>query len=474
MTGALTIARDELRYWMRSRLAVSVLAVGLLLTLVSVVLTGARMADAAHERQHLQDEARETFLAQPDRHPHRMVHYGHYVFRAPPPLSAIDPGVDAFTGTSIFLEGHRQNTAMFAERRQSAGLAAFGDLTPAFALQTLAPLLIILVGFASVAREREARTLDLLTAQGVPMLTIVAGKALALAAAAGLTLTPLAIGAFMAGEGFAVTTLFVAGYALYLAVWAVATVLVSAIVTQPNAGLACLLGVWGAIVVLSPRIASSTAASVVDAPGKIETDFAMHAAMKAVGDGHNAADPAFEKLKANLLAQYNVDKVEDLPINFRGVVAGEAEAKLTDVMNEFAERRMTTEMTQANVAKGFAVVSPLLAVRDLSTKLAGVDLETHHRFLREAERVRFDFVQGLNKVHAEGLSFADDVRRSSDPAAEKRTRVSAENWRALEDFRFKPASANARISRAMGPLAILVLWVGLLVGACVVVGRRAA
>ncbi|MEM9704576.1 MAG: DUF3526 domain-containing protein [Pseudomonadota bacterium] len=472
MKHILTIANDEIRYWRRSKLAVGVLAVGVMLTLASLLLTNARMAEAAHKRAELQTEAHDTFLAQPARHPHRMVHYGHYVFRTPPPLSAIDPGVDAVTGTSIFLEGHRQNTAMFAERRQSAGLAVFGDLTPAFCLQVLAPLLLILVGFASVAREREARTLDLLTAQGVSLQSMVFGKAIALMAVGAVMIAPLAIAALLSGESFAIASLFSAGYGLYLIAWCSLTVFVSAQVKQPNMSLALLFGVWALVVVLTPRIASSTAATVVDAPGKIATDFAMFTALREVGDGHNAADPAFQKLRANLLAQYNVDSVEELPINIRGVVAGEAEAQLTDVMNDFADRRMQNEAAQANVARQFAWISPLLAIRNLSATLAGVDLETHHRFLREAERVRFDFVQGLNKVHAEVLTYKDDMRRSSDPAAEKRTRVSAENWKVLEDFRFEPASAVERIKRAFSPLSILLLWIGAIIALITTVKRR--
>jgi len=60
-----------------------------------------------------------------------MVHYGHYVFRAPPPLAMFDPGVDAVTGQSLFLEGHRQNSAMFADARAEARTGGFGALTPA-------------------------------------------------------------------------------------------------------------------------------------------------------------------------------------------------------------------------------------------------------------------------------------------------------------------------------------------------------
>ena len=121
----------------------------------------------SHERLHLQEQSEETFLSQPDRHPHRMVHYGHYVFRAPPPLALFDPGVDAVTGQSLFLEGHRQNSAMFADARAEARTGGFGTLSPAKIYHLFLPLLIIALGHAVILRERETRTLGPLLSQGV-------------------------------------------------------------------------------------------------------------------------------------------------------------------------------------------------------------------------------------------------------------------------------------------------------------------
>ena len=108
---AYAIARDEWRYWRRSKLGVISSIVVLLLTAASLVSTATRIETERTTRDTFQT-AVETFTNQPARHPHRMVHYGHYVFRVPPPLSVIEPGVDAYTGTVMFLEGHRQNSAV--------------------------------------------------------------------------------------------------------------------------------------------------------------------------------------------------------------------------------------------------------------------------------------------------------------------------------------------------------------------------
>jgi len=157
----------------------------------------------------------------------------------------------------------------------------------------------------------------------------------------------------------------------------------------------------------------------------------MNDDLRKLGDGHNAADPAFAKLRANLLAQYNVDKVEDLPVNFRGVVASNSEADLTETLNLYAEKRMQRESAQAAHLSTYRWLSPYLAISGASRNLAGTDLDTHHRFLREAEVVRYDFVQGLNKAHIEDLSYIDDINRNNGEEGWKRARVDATTWQVL-------------------------------------------
>ena len=53
----------------------------------------------------------------------------------------------------------------------------------------------------------------------------------------------------------------------------------------------------------------------------------MQADLRKLGDGHDASDPAFEALKQRLLAEHGVDSVEELPMNFRGVVSEYNEAQ---------------------------------------------------------------------------------------------------------------------------------------------------
>lgn len=475
MNNIFAIAREESRLWLRSRLALGTLLIFALLLGAVSIATSLRMSEEHRERSEQQALAEETFLSQPDRHPHRMVHYGHYVFRMPPPLAMIDPGVDAVTGQSIFLEAHRQNSAMFADARAGADLGSFHGLNAALVYQLFVPLLLIVIGHGAFIREREENTLAPLLAQGVTGNELYAGKWIALAGVTLALLLPLAIvsaAAVARGESLLASLGVIGIYALYLFVWCGLILLVSAMVRSRALSLGILALFWLASALIVPRVAVESASSAMPAPGKIETDLRMQAELREVGDGHNAGAPQFQQLRANLLIQYDVERVEDLPVNFRGVVSEVAEADVTEVMNRFAEERMDLETRQARFAESFGWLSPVVAVSAGSRALSGTDLATHHRFLREAEDVRFDFVQGLNRVHVEQLAYNDDIDRSINEEANRRTRMSAENWNVLDEFSFRPAAADERLARAGAPLGMLSAWLLLLTAGGVRTARR--
>ena len=469
------IAREEWRLWLRSRLALCTLLIFALLVTSTGVATALRMNSEHRERTEQQAVAEETFLSQPDRHPHRMVHYGHYVFRVPPPLAMIDPGVDSVTGQSIFLEGHRQNTAMFADARASVELGGFGVLTAALVYQLFLPLLLIAIGHGLIIREREENTLAPLLAQGVSGVELYAAKGIALAGIAVALLLPLAVmSAAAIGRGAApLASVGVTGlYALYVLVWCSLILLVSTRVRSRSLAVGVLTLFWLVAALIVPRIAVESSSAGIPTLSKLETDLSMQAEQRDVGDGHNAGAPAFRQLQANLLAQYGVKRVEDLPVNFRGVVFEMAEADVPEVMNKYAEQRMALEGGQARFAASFGWLSPVVAVSAGSRALSGTDLATHHRFLRDAEAVRIDFVQSLNRAHAEQVAHVDDINRSVDFESEQRTRISARNWNALDEFSFQPAAAGERLARAGTPMAMLFAWVLVLTAGGILAARK--
>lgn len=476
MTKALVIAGAELRLMLRSRLALIGLATLLLLSGIAAVTSATQMAVAGQARATAQVATDEQFKAQPNRHPHRMVHYGTYALRPVGPLAGFDPGVDSFTGTVLFLEGHRQNSATFGAARESSDLVRFGQLTPAFVLQTLAPLLLVFLGFATVARERESGSLRTLLAHGAGAGPILVGKALALAGVALLALLPalVALGwAAMRHPGEAgVAALTALAYAAYMLIWVLGTVAVSALARGPQGALVTLIAAWALVVVLVPRAAAGWASVAAPLPSRVDTELAIATDLRRIGDSHNPNDPHFAAFKAKLLKQYGVTRTEDLPFNYRGVLGQEGERLTSQLFKEYAARADAIQTAQSTRLASMGVLSPALAVRRASMVGAATDLGTHQAFMNAAEAYRYDLVQRLNGLQASAVSSADDGARSRDPIAEQRTRISADFWKTMPQFSFAAPDPAARRAAMLPALALLAVWLVAATGLMMIAKRR--
>lgn len=474
MSAISLIARDELRLMRRNRVAVVAFALLILLTLAAALISWSHQRSIADTRARFQAQAADAFEAQPDRHPHRMVHFGNFIFRPLGPLAAFDPGVDAFTGNSMFLEGHRQNSANFGDVRQSSLLVRFGQLTPAFVLQIIAPLLLIFLGYGAVARERERGTLRQMLAQGVSSRALVMGKLLALAGVAALVGLPAMIAFLLiAGQPGALAgpmLVIALGYAAYLTLWAILVILMSALARRGRDALLGLLALWALLVILLPRIAPDIAAHAYALPTRLETDIAIAHDLQRLGDSHNPDDPFFKAFREQTLRRYGVARVEDLPVNYKGLLALEGEKLTSRLFDDYANRSFAIQKAQSGLNDGFGFVSPAIALRRLSMAAAGTDLAGHRRFLTQAEAYRYHMVQRLNRLQADAVRFADDT--ASDADADRRKRISAQNWRQIPQFRFRAASASELVMASLPGLGLLLAWLILAVLALLPVARH--
>jgi ABC-2 type transport system permease protein len=461
------VAREEWRALARNRVSV-VAGVILAALLVSAAVLGVEQRNAiAAARERHQASSDRQFDAQPDRHPHRMVHYGQFVFRPLSALAFFDRGVDSFTGHTVFLEGHRQNSANFSEARQSSLLLRFGELTPAFVLQTLAPLLVIFLAYGAVAGERERGTLRLMAAQGLAPGQMLMGKLAAHGGLVGMILAPAAAALSVAAlAGWAPpgpALLLVLVHGLYLAIWAVAAVLVSALARRSRDALIVLVSTWMVLVVLVPRTLPEVAARL-QTPTRIETDIAIHQDLAKIGDSHDPDDPYFSAFKARTLARYGVKRVEDLPVQWSGLVGMEGERLTSQLFDRYARRAFAREQAQNGFVRGFGAVSPVIALRQASMSLAGTDIESHQDFLDQVERYRYAFVQALNRMQVEQIPNRD---AGEDP------RISADNWKRVPSFSYvAPDVLGLARDRIVANLAILSAWLIALLALVAPVARR--
>jgi ABC-2 type transport system permease protein len=462
MSAIRLIAADEWRLMRRNRVAMLGLLMLLALSVIAALTSIAQRDNSMAIRERFQAQADETFDGAPARHPHRMVHYGHFVFRPLPALAAFDPGVDAFTGNTIYLEGHRQNSANFGDVRQSSLLVRFGQLTPAFVLQALAPLMLIFIGFGIVARERERGTIRQLFAHGVTARRLLIGKTLGLGGISALTLAPaaLALGWLVAAEDAAVlpSLTLIGGYTAYLGIWVLLIIIASSLAARARTALMALIGIWAFTVVLLPRVAPDVALATNHALTRLETDIAIAEDLRRMGDSHNPDDPFFTAFKERTLKQYGVDKVEDLPVNYGGLLAVEGEKLTSKLFDDYADRQFAAQKAQSSLKDMIGLISPTIALRRVSMSASGTDLEGHRRFLEQAETYRFKIVQQLNQLQATEVSYADDRNRNTNPEAGKRVRIDPENWKDIPDFQYQAASIPDQLRAALPGVLILVGW----------------
>lgn len=415
-----------------------VLPAGAMLTailLVSAVLGWQKHATLNSARSAYAAVMREQWLNQPDRHPHRVSHYGQVVFRPESPLSYFDFGVNSFAGVSLYLEPHRQNVSNFSEARQSEGVLRFGELTMAIVLQQIVPLFIVFIGFGSVSREREDGTLPMLLGQGVTRRELLLGKSLGLLAVMVLALVPAlalstpllatVIGSQPAGVLFR-TVLLAAAHVAYYASLTMGVVLISYSSRTSRFSLVALLGLWTLLYVVIPRTLPSLAAQWHPVPSKAEFDAALEREIRETGDSHNPADPHFDHLKQRILAQYGSDSVENLPVNWGGIVMREAEVLGAQLFSRHYTNLMETFAKQNRISEWAGLLDPYLAMRHVSQALSNSSFADYDDFQQKAEAHRYSFVQRLNDIHANEVHFEND----------RSQRVSRDHWRDFPDFEY--------------------------------------
>lgn len=78
--------------------------------------------------------------------------------------------------------------------------------------------------------------------------------------------------------------------------------------------------IWMSVCVLFFCLGSSVVINIVFLIGKFEVDFKVEEKFRSLGDGYDVNDFVFKKLKEDLFVKYNVDLVDDLFVNFRGIV----------------------------------------------------------------------------------------------------------------------------------------------------------
>ena len=157
--------------------------VGLLLVLG---LTTGLATENAREREVLQAQADDSavFLEQGEKNPHSAAHFSRMAHKPVAPLASFDPGVSSYMGQVIWLEAHSRNPAMFRAAEDAPELSRLENFSIAGVLTLILPLLVVLMGYGSIAGERERGTLRQLVGSGASPIHLLLGKFVVIAGVA--------------------------------------------------------------------------------------------------------------------------------------------------------------------------------------------------------------------------------------------------------------------------------------------------
>lgn len=432
------------------------LAAALALLAASLVLGLQRADRLAHERAHAQEADHAIWTAQGAKNPHAAAHFGQYAYKPLGPLALADPGVDPYTGQAVWLEAHRQNDTQFRAARDGTLSSRMGQLSIAFVLQTVLPLLALLLGHAATAGERSQGTLRQLLGLGVRPGRLLAGKLLACGAVLGTLLllagAGLALGVQWGGDDLQAAPGvgarlggLVLGYGLYLAGFLLLAVGVSAAVGHARLALVALLAFWLANCFLVPRWVSD----VVRTTDPLPTAQAFRAAIaedKKQQFGHDETHPAFVAFRERVLRQYGVGRVEDLPVSFRGLSLREDDEAGYRIFDRHQGRlQARLEAQDARRARaGF--VFPLLALQPFSMAMAGTDTAHHHHFVQAAE------------AHRRLIQTATSQDLIDHAGRDASYQAPADLWRRIPPLRYTAPPAAWAWERQTGNLAMLAAW----------------
>ncbi len=448
----------------------------MLVLLLYTAYSGINNHDQNHFRTQHQEIARESWEGNPDKHPHRMAHFGTFAFRLKQPLSLFDFGIESYTGNAVFLEAHKQNTVNFSDAGFSTGLLRFGELHMGMVLQIILPLIVFFIGYNVIVADRENGTLKILLTQGASWKEILAGRFLGLFAISALfiiafILTTLGLLLIESHTGLgALGRLMFIGmaYFLFAAILCIITIIVSATSRSSKNALLILLGFWLLMTVLIPRTSQAIGTYFYPSPTKMEFRTSIEEEVIKYGDSHNPNDPFFAAIKDSVLKVHQVSSVAELPFNYGGFIMGQGEKISSEIYNIQHDRLLDQYRKQNQFTRWLAIVNPYLAIKNLSMTLCGTDFETYVNFQNQAEKYRYELAQKMNELQMKYIS-PDRVSGSEG----KVHVVKREEWQAMADFQHDFPSLGSALSNEALSIGVLIFWLFLAIWMMNKVSKRA-
>jgi ABC-2 type transport system permease protein len=462
MNNVKLIARHFIRTVWKGKVIVPIYGVWLALVLYAVATGYTTYTKQNQLRKNYQAMARQSWEANPDKHPHRMAHFGSFAFRIKHPLSMFDNGMESYTGNAVYLEAHKQNTANYSEASFSTGLLRFGEISLAMLLQTILPLILFFVGFNSVAQQRENSTLKILLSQGAGFKQLIWGNSIGLFVVGLAFLLPVLVTTvamiavqYNTGSNAGLLlrlTVISLGAIVFLWIVSVLAIGVSAISSTGRSALLSLLGIWLMLAIVLPKTLQAMGSYLYPAPGKIQFQAAVEADILQQGDSHDPDDVHFKKLKDSVLLANKVDSIQQLPFNYSGFVMHEGERMSAEVYDMHLQRLHNIYDKQNSISYNAAFINPFISFKNIAMAFSGTDFTAYRHFQQQAEAYRYNLAQTMNGLQ---MKYISNKKLSS---TDKPYSIDKTHWTSFPDFKYQYQPVNTVIKQQWMALAALAAW----------------
>ena len=170
-----TLVWKEFRLAFRDRMMSTLAIIIYTLFIASALLTIVQYQKDQQSLEQSNTKFRQQWEAQ-NNNPHEAAHFGTYLFKPLNLLSAFDPGLNDYFGTTYRVEAHVQHEVDYSNAERNDALMRFGQFTLALIMQLLIPLLLLFISSSALTFEKESGTFKMLMAQGIKPAQLVWGK----------------------------------------------------------------------------------------------------------------------------------------------------------------------------------------------------------------------------------------------------------------------------------------------------------
>ena len=252
----------------------------------------------------------------------------------------------------------------------------------------------------------------------------------------------------------------IAVYVIYALIFLFLTLAVSANVRSAQATLVAMVGFWAVSSFVIPRAASDVSRLLYPTPTAVSFQANIEEALQSGLDGVSP-DTVVQQRQEQTLSLYNVEIVEDLPINFQGMIFDLQEKLGNEVFDKFYGDLHRIFDQQTSLHQAFSVGSPRMAVQLASMELSGTSLNHHLEFTRQAEAYRRELIEEMNR----------DITFNSE-AGQADYRAGPELWASVPRFEYEPPSLGALLARLGPSFMVMFLWLALSIVAGVIATRK--